>query len=122
MPDLCVKEQRSVERRRVHWQTIVVFDEVPGRPSIGGETLNLAADGAAVLVGRNVPDKGHVTLLLKVPPIKASAPQQTIQISSRIVGVVLSPQVKGFRLGLHFLKFMNDDEKHLLESRLIGNG
>lgn len=98
---------RPRTRYPVQWRAAVRLSGQGGTP-IQGKTMDVSLTGCAVVIPDNICPQQVVTLYLQLPMNNAGQPGAIIEAEARIVHAALSAQCKGFRLGLHFLRFRAD--------------
>jgi hypothetical protein len=102
-------KKRESSRYYAHWRIAIVFDEAEKMPAIHGHTHDLSISGASVHTDHHVASNMPVTVLLSPPLAYEGERQKVIEIRAELVYSVYSGSNFCFRIGLHFIKFKNDD-------------
>ncbi len=116
-----MEEQRSAKRYPLRLRVAIFLDDVEGRPTLRGETLDVSIDGASVLSDANVFTGGSVTVMMALPPAKAGEAPTIVEARGRMVYTIHSAAHARFRIGLQFLEFKGQS-KRLLKASLAGRG
>lgn len=111
-------ERRAEGRLPLQLKVAIVYHEHEDeatRPTFHGRTNDISVHGLSVLVGENIFNDGHVTVLLAIPPDHVGAPQKIIEATAKMAYTVFSSEHNTFRIGLSFANFKRDG-KHLLNT------
>ena len=110
-----MSEGRQFGRCSIHWRSAIAIEGNGGGENIQCKTNDISVDGVSVICPRNVAIGQALTIYLLIDPGDTTHPQLVFEAQGRVMNNVLSSQQGGFRLGIQFIKFVGDSQRHLLK-------
>lgn len=109
------REHRQEPRFKARWKIIVI---IQGENFHDGQIKDISANGASILVERNLRPGTKVILCIDIPSLTGHGKPRTIVVHGKIVYTVHDGEHLTFRAGIHFSKFNLASDRSYLEARL----
>lgn len=114
-------DRREAPRARLQLRLAIVYPEHQGRPVqpiYHANTHDVCMTGLSMVVDDNVFHEGEVTVVLTLPPEHGWASQKTVTATARMTYAIHSSKLNGFKIGMTFLQF-KENEKELLQAAIL---